>query len=271
MSRPALFAALPMYDFPETASANDALWAAMAARLRAAGIEAPTRLTRGEDLESQWRDPRLIFGQTCGYPYVKELRGRVALIATPHYSFPGCEAATHRSFIVRRRDDKRRDLSEFRGAHAAINGWTSNSGMNLFRAAIAPVAAGEPFFREVVVTGSHRASLAAVADGRADIAAIDCVTFALVGRADPEVVARVAIVGETPASPGLPFIASARLPAATIAAVREALHAALNDPSLGGARAALGIIGASPATPADYDRVLKIERDAEATGYSKLA
>ena len=34
-------AVLPMYDFPWTAAANDALWAAMFARLAAAGVHAP--------------------------------------------------------------------------------------------------------------------------------------------------------------------------------------------------------------------------------------
>ena len=47
----ALIAVLPMYDFPWTAEANDALWAAMAARLDEAGVEAPKALTRGPDLD----------------------------------------------------------------------------------------------------------------------------------------------------------------------------------------------------------------------------
>ena len=37
----ALVAALPMYDLPEIAAANDALWASIAASLRARGVEAP--------------------------------------------------------------------------------------------------------------------------------------------------------------------------------------------------------------------------------------
>jgi len=265
-----LIAALPMYDFPETAAANDALWAAMAITLRAAEIAAPDRLTRAVDPEARWDDPELLFGQTCGYPYVKALRRSAALIATPHYDFEGCAGATHRSFIVRRREDERRRLGEFHGARAAINGRASNTGMNLFRAAIAPIAGAKPFFSEVSVTGSHMASLEAVAYGRADIAAIDCVTFALAGRAKPKLAARVAIVCETAASPCLPFIASALLPVATIAAVRAALMSALQDPTLTAARATLGLCGASMAAPADYERVIEIERAAESAGYPRL-
>ena len=166
-------AALPMYDFDFVAEANNALWAAIAGRLEEAGVRSPKRLTRGGDLAAQWRDPGLVFGQTCGYPYVRGLRGAVALVATPEYAFLGCEGAAHRSFLVRRASDARRDLAEFRGARAAINGWDSNTGMNLFRATIASVARRAPFFGAVVTTGSHEASLAAVAEGRADLASID--------------------------------------------------------------------------------------------------
>src|SRR5271154_3873989 len=103
-------AVLPMYDFPWTAEANDALWAGMAARLEEAGVEAPKTLTRGGDLDAQWRDPRLVFGQTCGYPYVSGLKEAVALIAAPLYAFPGCDGAWHRSYVVRRASDPRRAL-----------------------------------------------------------------------------------------------------------------------------------------------------------------
>jgi ABC-type phosphate/phosphonate transport system substrate-binding protein len=264
-------AILPMYDFPWTAAANDALWASIFVRLNDAGVRAPARLTRGGDLAALWRHPRLIFGQTCGYPYRTALRDSVALIATPEYSFPGCDGAAHRSFIVRRAADPRPELAEFRGAIAALNAEDSNSGMNLFRATVASVAGGAPFFRATIVTGSHEASVSAVAEGRADLAAIDCVSFSLLERGRPELIARVAIVAESPLSPGLPFIAAAGLPDPTIAAMREALFAVLADPDLAATRTTLGLKGARGATPADYDRVIEIERDAAEMGYARLA
>ena len=270
MSDAAPIAALPMYDFPWVAEANDALWTAIAVRLRAAGCAAPAALTRGGDPAMQWRDPGLIFGQTCGYPYAKDLRGAVALIATPEYEFPGCEGAAHRSFLISRARDPRRELAAFRGARAALNAHDSNSGMNLFRAAIAPFAYGMPFFSALVATGSHAASLEAVAEGQADLAAIDCVSFALLKRGRPELVERVAVVAESPISPGLPFIASALLPTATIDAVREALFAALVDPALARARRALGLAGGQPAAARDYARILEIEREAAAAKYPRL-
>ena len=200
----AAIASLGMYDFPWTTDANDALWSALAERLRAAGIDAPRRLSRGADLHEFWRDPKLIFGQTCGYPYVTQLGRKTVLVATPIYAFPGCEGASHSSFIVADGRHGGRSLADFAGTRAAINARDSNSGMNLFRAAIAPLANGQPFFREVVVTGSHEASVAAVSAGDADIAAIDCVSFALLRRGRPELTESIAIIAHTPLSPALP-------------------------------------------------------------------
>ena len=259
-----------MYDFPWTATANDALWASISARLVDAGVRAPARLDRGGDLAALWLHPGLIFGQTCGYPYVTALKDSVTLIAAPEYSFPGCDGASHRSFLIRRATDSRISLNEFRGAIAALNAHDSNSGMNLFRATIAPIARRAPFFSSIVVTGSHEASVEAIADGRADLASIDCVSFALLERGRPELVARVAVVTESAASPTLPFIASASLPAQTIAAVCEALFAVFDDPNLVEVRTRLGLKGARIAAPACYHRVIELERDATAAGYPYL-
>lgn len=264
-------AALPMYDFREISAANDALWGRIARGLRGRGVNAPTDLTRGRDLMDLWRDPGLIFAQTCGYPFMTALQDCAVLVATPGYAFPGCDGADHCSFIVCSTQDPRRELAAFRGAVAAVNGWDSSTGMNLFRAAIAPVANGRPFFSEVAVTGSHVASLASVADGRAALAAIDCVTFGLLARFRPELVARVAVVAESPRSPGLPFIASATLPDNALAAVRECLFEALADADLAPSRAALGLEGARILTAAEYHRALDLERDAERAGYPRLA
>lgn len=264
-------AALPMYDDPGVARANDALWRRVAAALRERGIDAPAELTRGSELMRLWRDPGLIFAQTCGYPLMTALRDDVVVLATPEYLFAGCNGADHRSFIIRAAGDPRRTLAEFHGAVAAINASDSNTGMNLFRATIAPIAGKAPFFSKVATTGSHAASLEAVAAGRADLAAIDCVTFGLLARLRPEVVERVAIVVESPPSPCLPFVASARLPEATVVAVREALFAALADPLLAESRAALGLKGARVLPAHAYDRVLALEREAQAQSYPTLA
>ena len=88
MSGETPIAVLPMYDFPWIAAANDALCASIATRLAEAGVRAPMKITRGGDLAARWRHSSLIFGQTCGYPYVTALKEMVTLIAAPDIRFP---------------------------------------------------------------------------------------------------------------------------------------------------------------------------------------
>ena len=264
-------ACLPMYDFPWTASANDDLWENLSARLRKAGFKPPAELTRAKPLSELWRNPKLLFGQTCGYPYWRGLRERVRLIATPVYAFDGCEGGSHGSFIVARKDDRRKDLRAFRGARAALNGSDSNTGMNLFRATLAPLARRRPFFSQVFVTGAHAESLAEVAEGRAQIAAIDCVSFALLARGRPDLTERVKIVARTPMTPGLPFIASAAFDEAKIELIRRCLRETLADPALKATLAILGLVGVQVLDEGAYARVGELEDAALALGYRELA
>src|SRR4051794_23404579 len=173
-------AALPMYDLPELRSANDILWRSIAGHLRSGGLSGvPDALKRdeSEDLDGLWRSPDLLLGQTCGYPLMTRLKGAVRVVALPHFGFSGCTGPLHRSVLIVPRASDAGSLADLRSTRCAVNGFDSNSGMNLLRAAVAPIAAGRPFFSAVLVTGAHVASLEAVAAGGADLAAIDCVTY----------------------------------------------------------------------------------------------
>jgi len=235
-----LIAALPMYDPPELEAANDTLWTAIADRLAARGVVgAPERLTRGAPPDAIWSDPELLLGQTCGYPLMTSLRDKVMVVATPHYLAPGCEGPFCRSAVIVRQDSPAASLADLRGARCAVNDLASNSGMNLLRALIAPLAGGEAFFGALTVTGAHAASVERVADGEADVAAIDCVTWAHLQRHHPAMAKRVRVLTWTAASPGLPMITAAAIGAATLAALRDALGDVARDPSLRALRAEL--------------------------------
>ena len=67
-----VIAALPMYDWPEVADDVDRLWTAIARELRERRLDAPSQLTRHEDLESVWRDPGLLVGQVCSLNPVRD-------------------------------------------------------------------------------------------------------------------------------------------------------------------------------------------------------
>jgi ABC-type phosphate/phosphonate transport system substrate-binding protein len=254
-------ASLGMYDAPWLRAANDALWAAIRGHLPFA---APERLERGRGPYEIWRDPALLLGQTCGYPLMTALRGVVRVVATPVYDLPGCDGAWHRALVVARADDPAGGLADLRGRRAAINGRDSNSGMNLLRASVAPLAGGGRFFSEVVVTGAHLNSLAAVRDGGADVAAIDCVTHGLAARYRPDLLAGTRVLAATMAVPALPFVTAAATPEPVVAALRDALAAALPWP-------ALGLRGVERLDAAAYEAVMALERGAASRGYPRLA
>jgi ABC-type phosphate/phosphonate transport system substrate-binding protein len=261
-----------MYDFPWLARANDALWAGVARHLRAAGLErVPDHLDRTRPREAVLRDPDLLLGHTCGYPLMTALDGVVRPVATPRYALPGCDGAWHRSLVVVREDAPYERLDQLRGRRAALNGFDSNTGMNLLRAAVAPLAGGRPFFGDLLVTGAHLESLAAVRSGRADVAAIDCVTHGLAARHRPDLVAGTRVLAWTEATPSLPLVTRAAAPEAHVAALRSALDAAAADPDLAEARAALALEGFEVLPLSAYGRVLELERAAAEAGYPTLA
>ena len=117
-----LLASLSMYDWPQTHAQSDLLWAAIAQRLRAAGLDAPDALTRDKAPDAMWPSPDLVLGQTCGLPYVRGLRGRVALVGTPDYQVPDCDPGWYNSVIVVRSDELCENLSDFQNRRLAING-----------------------------------------------------------------------------------------------------------------------------------------------------
>jgi len=48
-------------------------------------------------LDEFWLREDLLLSQTCGYPLVKALAGRVQLVATPVFSVDGCAGGDYRS------------------------------------------------------------------------------------------------------------------------------------------------------------------------------
>ncbi len=265
-----MFAVFPMYDFPELRPFTVALWDGVRRHLPDQIRDTLLNPT-GRNCAEQWQDPHLLMGQTCGYPLAKHLKGSVRVVATPEYALQGCQGPYHCSFLISNHMNTFKDLSDFRNCRAAINSLDSNSGMNLFRASIAPLGKGQAFFSSVVCTGSHVASLAAVASGEVDIAAIDCVTFGLLKRLRPDATSGVKVIGTTPMTPALPFITSRSLGRKYLAHLRAALTAAMEDPSLTDVRKALGLSGISFLPRSAYRQILEFERQAQRLGYPYLA
>jgi ABC-type phosphate/phosphonate transport system substrate-binding protein len=221
-----MIASLPMYWQPETAGAWRAVWADVQAAGRADGLDLPD-LTPPEAIPAPWtahwlRDD-LILSQTCSLPLRTALRGRVSYVGTFDFGLGGPPGSYHSVLVART------ETVPDRIEVLALNGTDSQSG---YAAGCDALEGGGPataFARRAaryLETGSHRASLRAVAEGRADAAYLDAVSHRLAQRLEPEA-SRTRVVGRTPPTPGLPLItARHRDPAPLRATLRRVFDGA---------------------------------------------
>lgn len=255
------FAELLMYVAPERVRQAQELWLGRVLEL----LGAERLDAKALDLKQLWLSPQLLLTQACGYPLMTLLRGQVRVVGRPVYQLPNSAHGNHCSLLVARADDPRQQLEDFRGSHGLLNSQDSNSGMNLFRHALAPLQRGGQFFAQVSLTGGHRNSLAAIRKGQGDLAAIDSVTFDYLARDHGEEVTGVKIVGRTANGPCLPYITQVD---AETEGIRQAMNQALKD--LPDVAQALAIAEVLPANEEDYQVLLDYQRQAQALGLSTL-
>jgi ABC-type phosphate/phosphonate transport system substrate-binding protein len=248
----------PMYAVPRAGHHASTLWSCLRNSIRNSGIEAPEDVSHFSPRLDGWLHPDLILGQTCGLPYISALCDRVELVGTPDYGVEGCPSGFYHSTLVCSAANPRKHLSEFLGGTLAVNGLDSQSGYAAILRAAAPWARQGRFFNRAIHTGSHAASMRMVAQGFADIAAIDSVTWRISRQFDP--VAGLKSIGTTEPTPGLPFIAaSSRSGANLFDAVRAGL-AALPEET----RSAFGLKDVLPLQRRDYEVIRTNLAEAEA-------
>lgn len=253
-----MIASLPMYDYDEVREDTDALWAAIAQRL---GID--IALTHHDDHMVTWKEPGLLFSQTCGYPFTHEFRNRLRLVATPHYAVDGCAGPDYCSMVFAR---EACPLESFRGARVAINSADSMSGMLALKLIFAPLATNGKFFGEVIESSGHTKSLMAIRDGRADICAIDAVCTAYSKRYYPDHLEGLFEIARSPMAPGLPFVTAGDASDAQVDRLRRALCDVFADPALARTRERLFLSGLSFLDESAYERILALERHMEKAG-----
>jgi ABC-type phosphate/phosphonate transport system substrate-binding protein len=265
-------ASMPMYAMPEVRGALDGLWDGFARHLRYQGVaDVPDRLVHDPRLPDLWNDPKLLFGQCCGYHLVNGYGERLQPIATPHFDAPECEGCDYASVIVVGRNCAASDVLDMRGTVCVINEHDSHSGMNALRALVAPASRDGRFFARVEISGAHTASIEMVANGEADVAAIDCVTYALLERHRPAALAGVRKLGRTDRAPALPYVTRSTMDADTIARMRAALFRTFADPDLAAARDSLLLKDIEVVPVSAYQRITAFQDLAARHGYSRLS
>lgn len=258
------YAELLMYVAPRQVREANEQW--LARILERLGVT--RRVAGGLDLMSLWRAPELLLTQTCGYPLMTQLRGQVSLIGRPRYELSDSSGGNHCSLLLTRDDNPRTVLADFFDSRGVINGEDSNSGMNLLRERLAPLHRQGRFFASVAISGGHRDSLRWLRDDRADLAAIDSVTFAYLARFAPEEVAGLRIVTRSAISPTLPYIGALGLGDAGILHIRQAMNQALQE--LPQVVEILGVQEVLPASEANYQVLLDYRQQAQVSGFDRL-
>jgi ABC-type phosphate/phosphonate transport system substrate-binding protein len=251
-----------MYDLPEIRHATDAWWDGLTQSFRREGVtDPPVRLYRPPETEAIWKRPDLFLTQICGFNFACDWRGRLTYVATPCYSAPGCFGPNYRSFIVVRVSSGAHTLEDLRGSTCAINGHTSQSGCNAFRFAVAPLTSAGAFFGSEIVSGSHVESLKLVSSGRADLAAIDCITYELLRRHRSAFTDATRVLAETVVAPVGPYVARADIPEEKVRQLQRGLMRAAMDPRLASVRAELCIRSFEVLSSEAYDCIRDMERE----------
>ena len=239
-----MIASLMMYERPQLDQAHQSLWSLIHKELGNRGIAGPVELSRSGDESSVWTNPDLLLSQTCGMPYRTWLHDKVQLVGTPDYDLEGCSPGYYRSAWVVRRDEHKTMLTEFAQSIFAYNQPFSQSG---YAAAYWHTYAKNFWFTRKYHSGAHSESAKAVADGRADIAALDAVSWRLIQQYD-HVATQLRVLEWTDPTAGLPLITSLTQNRSLI---RDAVVSAL-DILPDSDRSALGIKGLVTIASNDY-------------------
>lgn len=239
-----MIASLMMYQRPQLKDAHDRYWELIRENLAAASIESPVQLSQDAEEFHVWTHPGLVLSQTCGMPFRTVLRDKVALVGTPDFGLADCPPGYYRSALVVRADDPRTDLLDFKDAVFAYNQTFSQSG---YAAPYWHMNAQGMWFDHFLHTEQHLLSAKAVADGRADIASLDAVSWRLMAQYEP-FAANLRVLEWTAPTPGLPLITALGNDMDAIFTAVENAIAAL-DP---GDRAMLGLKGIVRIPADDY-------------------
>lgn len=227
---------MSMYDWPETRKALENFWELIRAELEKSNLPAPSVLQKADNQMPIWTSPDLVIGQTCGWPYANQLRGHVMPFATFDFGLENCPPGTYQSVFIGKSKADERFLENAESLSAcpriAINGNDSQSGFHVFgEITNLPASASIPQ-EQRVLTGAHRNSVRAVAEGVADIAAIDAVAFELAKAYEQDAISSVEVIGYSAPKPGLPLITSLDLSQhieKLFHAVYDAHHKLTND------------------------------------------
>lgn len=229
---PGLLASLPWYDVAATHASMDDFWSVLRRELEKAGIhELPRDLDRMTPLRDQWQQPGLVVSQCCGLDLFTPAAGSLLPIARPVFSDIAGQPGSYFSHIV-----AAGTLGQ-QPRRAVVNAASSRSGC----AALLEWASERGWLDlDVLISGSHEASLRYLKEDLADFAAIDAHSWNLLDTKG------MSIIGRSSDAPAPPFVTH-RACSVSAALTLRALTRAVEE-----AGESIGIRQVMPASVDDY-------------------
>ena len=199
-----MISSLRMYEFPEMQGALNNYWNLIHNELSDSGIQSPVSLDMTLNEQQAWLSPNLILAQTCGMPYRKFLHKKVTLIGTPDFNLNDCPEGYYNSVFISNINDNRKCLTDFKNALFTYNMANSQSGL---AAAYSHTRKNDFWFKHRIISKSHKKSCEMVANGKAEIACIDAITWRYIEKYT-SLNNCLKVITKTDPTPGLPYISS---------------------------------------------------------------
>ena len=252
--------------------AAEAAWRELLARVTAAAGVPLDYLPypAPQPLEDLWRRGDLGCVFMCGYPIALQLADVQPIAAPVPAADWAAGRAVYRTDLIVRADSPARTLED---TFAGRAGWTvahSHSGFNAFRHHLLRfrTPTRPTLYREIagdLVTA--RRVLDAVLDGSIDVGPLDAYWHMLIARYRPDLTVGIRVLASTDVAPMPAFVASAAVPAETIARLRESFVAAEGEPWFPPLAEALLLRRFAAMTAQDFAATLRWDREAIAAGY----
>ena len=191
-------------------------------------------------------------GHVCGVTFATAPEGRYRYLATMVADSPELPAGYYDSLLVTSARGGLSSPADFDPERhsAVINEPRSFSGNLTFAAHMQ--AAHSISLGDVMRSGAHLKSIAMIASGEADLAAIDRISFSLARHAVPQDVDGVSIIGRTASHPGIAFVADAGLPDPVVRKLRATIMEFRDDPAWPELQAILGVADITVLDPQKY-------------------
>jgi phosphonate transport system substrate-binding protein len=203
------------------------------ARLVSERLECRTEFFVGSSYDEMLTD--FDVGFICGLAYVeldRQAQGSIEPLMAPVPSGARYSGKPiYFSDVIVRRDSPLRSFRDLQGCSWSYNERYSQSGYGITRYHLASNGEVNGYFGRLVDSGAHEVSIRLVCSGAVDASAIDSHLLAVSMRDQPDLAAKIRVIGTLGPSTIQPVVVSRRVPEQVRACLRAAFEALHTDPA----------------------------------------